>query len=412
MSVGEQLTVEDVGLLDRHFSRLQDSIHWPCDGEGCPYNSDHALGRCRIILKRGLEEIAFGLFPTPRRVLEHNRGHPKQQIQVLIECASCGTQLRKVVAFRTKELLYTELRALVCHDKSLPILFDPEVVKVDIPDQAAHICYLAHKFPAEKLGRKEINAIANSLRDGILKETLDFKMHSKRLAGKDPKSTYVRIGVGIRSLGKITAVLELWPRGHTSPKHHHGGCAGSVRLVHGALDMQLFRCLEDEKPLTWMDGEAGLTLPPGEHTWMPLSSKQTTWMDRANWFVHIVHCPVDKHANVDGFALSLHTYKSCVEEWEVKDGLSATEFKPINDFFWNLDLPRADPRVDASVDFEQVFSEHPRPPADSEPSSKRPVRFEWALQQLVHAGIDETNARAALRAANGDPDQAMNFLLR
>ena len=48
---------------------------------------------------------------------------------------------------------------------------------------------------------------------------------------------------------KVTAVLELWPSGHSSPKHQHGGCAGSVRLVHGKLRMKLYKTLQSEEAM-------------------------------------------------------------------------------------------------------------------------------------------------------------------
>ena len=48
---------------------------------------------------------------------------------------------------------------------------------------------------------------------------------------------------------KVTAVLELWPSGHSSPKHQHGGCAGSVRLVHGNLRMKLYQTLHSERAM-------------------------------------------------------------------------------------------------------------------------------------------------------------------
>ena len=49
--------------------------------------------------------------------------------------------------------------------------------------------------------------------------------------------------------GPITAVLELWPSRHSSPKHQHGGCAGSVRLMHGNLLMRLYDTLQGETPM-------------------------------------------------------------------------------------------------------------------------------------------------------------------
>mmetsp|Transcript_60636 Transcript_60636/g.100745 ORF Transcript_60636/g.100745 Transcript_60636/m.100745 type:complete len:263 (+) Transcript_60636:1-789(+) len=111
--------------------------------------------------------------------------------------------------------------------------------------------------------------------------------------------------------------------------------------------------------MKWRNGDAGVTLPPGEHTWLPLFSGQTTWMDRANWFVHKVHCPNGRPGNGDGFALSLHVYKSCTDEFEFMDGSWAVKRNPINDLFWNLDLPRSDVRVHEAKDFGQLILHTP-----------------------------------------------------
>ena len=61
---------------------------------------------------------------------------------------------------------------------------------------------------------------------------------------------------------KVTAVLELWPSGHSSPKHQHGGCAGSVRLVHGKLRMKLYKTLQSEEAMEI----------PGQQTFEVISS--------------------------------------------------------------------------------------------------------------------------------------------
>mmetsp|Transcript_414 Transcript_414/g.1171 ORF Transcript_414/g.1171 Transcript_414/m.1171 type:complete len:332 (-) Transcript_414:61-1056(-) len=137
--------------------------------------------------------------------------------------------------------------------------------------------------------------------------------------------TYLRVGVGLRALGAITAVLELWPCGHASPKHQHGGCAGSVRVVSGRLDVEIYLYDQDAAPLTSTRLEA----------------PQTTWMDRQNFFCHSVSSPPDN----DGLAISLHVYKSCTDEFAFDSAGTVVRANPANDFFWNFDLPPDDLRV-------------------------------------------------------------------
>eukprot|EP00438_Fugacium_kawagutii_P002370 Skav200999 [mRNA] locus=scaffold991:172808:173936:+ [translate_table: standard] len=148
--------------------------------------------------------------------------------------------------------------------------------------------------------------------------------------------TYLRIGLGLKELGPLTAILELWPKGYLSPKHHHGGCAGSVRVLHGEIHCKLYETLRDKKPMKFKDGDCGLKLPPGEHDTLILKAGDTTWLNRQNWWVHEVWC------GAGDFALSLHLYKSCTDEFafvkpaDEKSTAEIAKGAPKNDFFWNL----------------------------------------------------------------------------
>ena len=108
----------------------------------------------------------------------------------------------------------------------------------------------------------------------------------------------------MKAWGKITGVLELWPAGHRSPKHQHGGCAGSVRVLHGTLDVTLYDNIGSKEPIHWVDGDGGLSLPKGEHSTLQLNAGDTTWMNRANFVVHEVRCYASNPKNSNGFALS------------------------------------------------------------------------------------------------------------
>ena len=56
------------------------------------------------------------------------------------------------------------------------------------------------------------------------------------------KETYLRITLG-KNNGEspgIPYVMEIWPVGHYSPIHNHGGSSAIIRVLHGAIDVSLF----------------------------------------------------------------------------------------------------------------------------------------------------------------------------
>ncbi|CAE7667296.1 ANKRD44 [Symbiodinium necroappetens] len=168
--------------------------------------------------------------------------------------------------------------------------------------------------------------------------------------------TYIRIGLGLLELGQYTAVLELWPKGYKSPKHHHGGCAGSVRVLYGALNCQLFDSILDDEPIKFKGDDGQLDLPNEDQAVLKLTTGNTTWLNRQNWWVHQVQC----HDDFD-FALSVHLYKSCSDAFafmkpttghteapaltQVEGARALEKGMPNNDYFWNISLPASDERV-------------------------------------------------------------------
>eukprot|EP00971_Amphidinium_carterae_P192676 3823553-Amphidinium_carterae.1 len=182
--------------------------------------------------------------------------------------------------------------------------------------------------------------------------------------------TYLRVGVGLKELDKITAVLELWPVGHSSPKHHHGGCAGSVHVLSGVLDVKLYDSIISETPMSWKNGDAGLKLGPGAHQSLQLAEGDTTWMNRANWYVHEV-AAIARPGNGFGFAMSLHVYKSCKTEFGMVKGGVLKLASPENDFFWNINLEKDDPRLHEGIPsfMHSLVSQ----PAPAMPAMKQPA---------------------------------------
>lgn len=64
----------------------------------------------------------------------------------------------------------------------------------------------------------------------------------------DIKKTYLRITLGINqgeSPG-IPFVMEIWPSGHYSPIHNHGGADAVIRVLHGEITVNLFPMLSPD----------------------------------------------------------------------------------------------------------------------------------------------------------------------
>jgi len=62
------------------------------------------------------------------------------------------------------------------------------------------------------------------------------------------KETYLRITLGDNNGESpgIPYVMEIWPVGHYSPVHNHGGSSAVIRLLNGAIQVSLFAFLSEE----------------------------------------------------------------------------------------------------------------------------------------------------------------------
>ena len=67
--------------------------------------------------------------------------------------------------------------------------------------------------------------------------------------GSDPNETYLRITLGENNGESpgIPYVMEIWPVGHFSPVHNHGGANAVIRVLNGTINVTLFPFLCDEK---------------------------------------------------------------------------------------------------------------------------------------------------------------------
>jgi quercetin dioxygenase-like cupin family protein len=77
----------------------------------------------------------------------------------------------------------------------------------------------------------------------LLKKATEFNPDKPNLA-----ETYLRITLG-QNNGEspgVPYVMEIWPAGHYSPVHSHGGSEAVIRVLHGSVQVQLFPFLSNE----------------------------------------------------------------------------------------------------------------------------------------------------------------------
>ncbi|CAE7939344.1 ANKS1A, partial [Symbiodinium sp. KB8] len=366
------LGAEKRRLLDRTLGELQEMCRHPCDNLDCDERqkfgdvTDNARVKCSIVCLQKKKDVT-DYKQTPRQIFELNRqnirdGKKSKILHISIQCASCGEEGAVVRLQDTVEKLYLDLRQYLANDKAQPLLYRPGQPNEDIPDDAKAVCELTHRpcvddFAKNHLTSEAIQSILRSLQPG---HELYNKLRAKGVKAHDKfgdrTMTYIRIGLGLLELGQYTAVLELWPKGYKSPKHHHGGCAGSVRVLYGALNCQLFDSILDDEPIKFKGDDGQLDLPNEDQTVLKLTTGNTTWLNRQNWWVHQVQC----HDDFD-FALSVHLYKSCSDAFafmkpttghteaaaltQVEGARALEKGMPNNDYFWNISLPASDERV-------------------------------------------------------------------
>jgi len=92
-------------------------------------------------------------------------------------------------------------------------------------------------------------AVQQSIADGWCKRRLIEKSNEfSKLGPPNLKETYLRITLGTNNGNSpgIPYVMEIWPVGHYSPIHNHGGADAVIRVLHGEIDVNLFPFLSDK----------------------------------------------------------------------------------------------------------------------------------------------------------------------
>ena len=102
-------------------------------------------------------------------------------------------------------------------------------------------------------------------------ETLADK--ATEFGSKDPLKTYLRITMGANQGDSpgIPFVMEIWPSGHYSPIHNHGGADAVIKVLHGAIHVSLFRMLSPHHTEPYTTADFGT----GDVTWISPRLNQT-----------------------------------------------------------------------------------------------------------------------------------------
>jgi len=89
----------------------------------------------------------------------------------------------------------------------------------------------------------------------------------------DEKETYLRITLGENNGESpgIPYVMEIWPVGHYSPVHNHGGSSAIIRVLHGSINVSLFPFLSSSNDVAPF---AKADFKKGDITWISPSLNQ------------------------------------------------------------------------------------------------------------------------------------------
>jgi predicted metal-dependent enzyme (double-stranded beta helix superfamily) len=82
-------------------------------------------------------------------------------------------------------------------------------------------------------------------------ETLKKKATEFDKEHPNDKETYLRITLGENSGESpgVPFVMEIWPSGHFSPVHNHGGANAIIRVLHGSINVKLYSFLCEDSDL-------------------------------------------------------------------------------------------------------------------------------------------------------------------
>ena len=114
--------------------------------------------------------------------------------------------------------------------------------------------------------------------DGWCYQTLADK--AGEFGGANPDETYLRITLGLNQGDSpgIPYVMEIWPPGHYSPLHNHGGSNAVIRVLHGEITVSMFPMLSEFHQQPFMIAKFGT----GDVTWISPELNQNHQLHNTN----------------------------------------------------------------------------------------------------------------------------------
>lgn len=112
----------------------------------------------------------------------------------------------------------------------------------------------------------------------------------------DEKETYLRITLGENNGESpgIPYVMEIWPVGHYSPIHNHGGSSAIIRVLHGSIHVSLFPFLSGDE----LEPFAKKEFQKGDITWISPTLNQIHQLkNTASQTCITIQCYMYNHGN-------------------------------------------------------------------------------------------------------------------
>ena len=211
-------------------------------------------------------------------------------------CAGIGEPRMDTVIYKYyfpggKEFLESLTQIVFCADALTPtkLLRDPITTHVPLKMKGMHELTMDHIAAGKYMPKANLSAVSQKMYECIAGrnftlDTDDFAEFSqaitrsirtpgcwcyetlKRKATEfnpekpDERETYLRITLGHNNGESpgVPYVMEIWPAGHYSPVHSHGGAEAVIRVLHGDIQVELFPFLSnDVEPFATADFTEG-----------------------------------------------------------------------------------------------------------------------------------------------------------
>jgi len=153
----------------------------------------------------------------------------------------------------------------------------------------------------------------------------------------DAKETYLRITLGENNGESpgIPYVMEIWPVGHYSPIHNHGGSSAIIRVLNGSINVSLFPFLSDVPILPFAKADFN----KGDVTWISPTLNQVhqlTNLDTNKDTCITIQCYMYEDDNTEHYDyFDYIDANSSTQQFEPDSDMDFISFKKIIRKEWN-----------------------------------------------------------------------------